>query len=159
MDILKETPINKRLFDAGDRVWLLLKERREAGLEVRWSGEAHRLLLVVHATTRVIDFRGLASPFPKGCYDLDKDAMQEVLYKVVYHAQYGWFQKSPTNLLLADSLEFLVKELERYEGKEEPEAFSSLGSGSDRGDNHPLQQELTAARKKQREEEEAAKAS
>ena len=116
--------LNERMLHSAHFVWRWMMQRQTDNLPVKTSTEIYRLALVVRATTRDIEWDDVPNVFPKDPYFVDLSAFVELANSLCVHAEHRWFQVTPTNLLLADALEYLKIELERYKHGGEPFAYS-----------------------------------
>lgn len=147
-----EKSINLRLWEASGAAYLELESRSNAGRGITTHSELYRLTLVLRATTRDIEWSEVPNPLPSNPFDIDIDATLELTKQIRSHAALDYFQKSPTNILLAESLEHLAQELKRYAVEAEPRARSG---GLEEGDPacHPLELEWQESSEAQRKRE------
>lgn len=156
MENKTELSINARLHAASTAAYLELESRCNFGRGITTHSELYRLVLVLRATTRDIEWERVENPLPENPFDVDIEATRNLVKDIRTRAGLDYFQKSPTNILLAGALELLDVELKRYAINPEPKARSARQAEGEPG-NHPLEiewQEVERLRLKAKEEAE-----
>lgn len=132
-----ESSLNHRIQTECEHVREFVVRRSEQGLGIPPHTEAYRLVLVVRATSRDIEWDKVPNPLPSNPFDIDLEQLEELCTDAIEHAKALWFQHSPTNFLFADAMRHLGDELERHTDGKEPKTWS--GRRDEREENHPLE--------------------